>query len=288
MSKSKIDFTKIPGDYTYTQDKYGKSAYGVVAVGATSQRNNALQRTIGGRDRQPNDHGGHLIAHSLAGRNDESNLDPQNANINQITQRSIEREIANLANDPNKIVYIDVQNYSGSGSQRPDATMMTVAVQDKITGQIDIRDYSFQNASYQEQEEWDAIAREDVEVDPCQDIGMTPKERELANEYADEPFDIPLGQGRAFFLDPDSVPIPAETGNGMNDGVSLGIRSAESVTQDYDDGVSLGNQSPEMTSPGYDDGVSLGIQSNDSSHQSCDEGIFQNAGNSQDLDLSND
>lgn len=256
MSGNKIDFTQTPGDYTYTQDKYGKSAHGVVAVGATSERNNALQRTIGGADRQPNDHGGHLIAHSLAGRNDETNLDPQNANINQITQRAIERDIANLANDPSKVVYMDVQNYSGSGSQRPDATMMTVAVQDKTTGQIDIQHYSFQNASFQEQEEWEAIANEDVEVDPRQDIGMTPEERALANEYADEPFDIPLGQGRTFFLDPDTMPITAETGNSMDDGASLGIWNAESAVQDYDDGVSLGTQSIGNSDQDYDAGIS--------------------------------
>lgn len=211
---AKIDFTLTPGDYTYTQDEYGKSASGVIKVGTASQRDTYLQRTVGGGDRQPGDHGGHLIAHSLGGRNDETNLDPQNANVNQMGQRSIERDITRLASDPNKTVFVDVQNFCSNGSQRPDVTMMTVGVQDKTTGNISVDYYSFQNASYEEQAQWDAMVMEDMEYDPRQEIGMTPEERALADEYADAEWDIRPGEGHTTFFDETSTPVTADADPG--------------------------------------------------------------------------
>lgn len=232
----KIDFTGKPGEYTYTEGEYGKHNYGVVKVGATSERDAYAQRTVGGNDREAGDHGGHLIAHSLGGRNDKSNMDPQAANVNQIGQRSVERDVANLASDPNKTVYMDVQNYSGDGSQRPSATMMTVAVQDHETGKIDVEHYSFQNASYEEQEQWNEIANQDTEIDPRQDIGMTPEERELANEYAEEPVDTSLGDGFTVFLDQDAAPITED----MNDGGNMDLDSGTAVDDGMDGGTEMG------------------------------------------------
>lgn len=258
----RIDFTRTPGDYTYTQTELGKHAYGVVKNGATSERNSTAQRTAGGEDRQPGDHGGHLIPHSMGGQNDSTNLDAQNANVNQIDQRHVEQQASRLANDPNKTVFMDVQNYNSPGNQRPDATMITVAVEDKTTGQIDMEHYSFQNASHEEQAQWDAIANGNVETDPRQDIGMTPGERALANEYADfDCFGDGLGSGHTTFFDPADAPVSSLSANAMDDGVSLGSGSAMSGDESVDDGVSLGDNGLGTSDNGYGNGASMGEDS---------------------------
>ena len=86
---------------------------------------------------------------------------------------------------------MEVSNYSsfhsdGSPGQRPDASMITVAVRNELTGQEDVAHFSLQNASYEEQAQWEQIANENAEIDPRQDIGMTPEERALANELSEK------------------------------------------------------------------------------------------------------
>lgn len=180
-----IDFDGIPGVYTYSQGKYGKTAKGIVAVGAQSDRNPYAQVKAGGSERLEGDHGGHLIAHSLGGKNEAINIDAQAANVNQIDQRHVERMITDLAENPNNTVYLEVSNYTQEGHERPDATMMTVAVQDNETGKVDIEYWSFANASHEEQESWNQIANDYDSFDPRQDIGMTEEQRSLANELTD-------------------------------------------------------------------------------------------------------
>ena len=303
---ARIDFTMKPGDYVYGQDENGKYAYGVVRCGATSDRNPGAQRAAGGAERQPDDHGGHLIAHCLGGRNDETNLDAQNANVNQRGQRHIEQQVSDLANDPNKTVFMSVENYCSNGSERPDATMITVAVYDNTTGQVDVQEYSLQNASYEEQAEWDAIANEYGEVDPRQDDGLTPEQRALANEYAEyEDLDDSLGQGRAFFLDETTAPVLPEQGvanneNGNdpgvteeNDGANLGTETTASLEEDgaglesgdmeeatvENDGAALGEDAMEsgtsLENDGAsmeDDGVSMGEDTMDGASLESDDG----------------
>lgn len=250
-----INFNGTPGEYTYSKTQYGKQAEGIVAVGAQSERDPHAQRTVGGADRQPGDHGGHLIAHSLGGRNDESNMDPQAANVNQIDQRAVERQVAELAKDPNNTVYMSVSNYSGSGSERPDATMITAAVRNNTTGQVDVQYSSFQNASHEEQAEWEAIANSVTEIDPRQDAGMTPQERALANEYADKGFDKYDGLGTGFtydFTTGGSSSAAAE----VNDGLNLeSVTDAEPVSDQVYDGLEAG---PEEADSGESEGQESG------------------------------
>ncbi|MBR2421240.1 MAG: DNA/RNA non-specific endonuclease [Oscillospiraceae bacterium] len=198
-----IDFNGTPGDYTYSEDANGKSAEGIVAVGAQSDRNPAAQLAAGGEDRQAGDHGGHLIAHSLGGKNEPCNLDAQAANVNQIDQRGVERDLANLASNPDNTVYVGVHNFNSNGSQRPDATMMTGAVRDNTTGNIDIEHYSFQNASHEEQESWNKTVAQNTEIDSRQDAGMTAEERDLANELcgAEDTVDMSLGNATVTSFD---------------------------------------------------------------------------------------
>lgn len=237
------DFTMTPGEYVYGETATGKYAYGVVRYGATSERNSSAQRAAGGAARLEDDHGGHLIAYCLGGRNDATNLDAQNKNVNQRGQRYIENQVAELAKDPNKTVFMSVENYSSNG-QRPDAAMITVAVQDNTTGQIDVEHYSLQNASYEEQAQWDALANENSEVDPRQDEGMTKEERELANQLAEQ--ELPeekLGEGYTVFFGEESP----------NTGESLETEGVSEEGESVEEGESAGEESEEGMDGGIDD-----------------------------------
>lgn len=270
---SEIDFTGKPGEYTYTQSEHGKGASGIVKNGATSDRDPGAQRAAGGADREPGDHGGHLIPHSMGGRNDPTNLDAQNANVNQIGQRNIEREVSKLADDPNKNVYFGVQNYNRTGVDRPDCTMTTAGVQDKTTGAVDVAYTSLQNASYQEQAQWDRVVSENTEIDPRQDVGMTPEERALANEYADMPVDEgKLGSGYTVFFDGAAEPTTGSRENVIDDGVSLGA-GEKTVDQNFDDGVSLGASGNESVHEFDTDGVSVDVDRDNGPDNSMDGGM---------------
>ena len=143
-----MDYSGTPGEYTYSQNANGKSASGIIANGSTSERDLGAQRSAGGADRQAGDQGGHLIADRFGGRNDPTNLDAQAANVNQKEQANVERNVANLAANPNNTVSMNVSNFNSVG-ERPDATMINVGVQDNTTGAIDEQHISFQNASHE-------------------------------------------------------------------------------------------------------------------------------------------
>lgn len=179
-----VNFNGTPGEYTYAQGQFGKSAEGIVSVGPQSERKASVQQSAGGNDREAGDHGGHLIAHSLGGKNDEVNIDAQAVNVNQIDQRSAERNVTNLAQDTSNTVYMGVTNFTRSESERPDATMMTIGVQNNVSGTVDIEMMSFTNASHKDQVAWNQTAIENEGVDSRQDVGMTAEQRSIANELS--------------------------------------------------------------------------------------------------------
>lgn len=230
-----INFDGTPGDYTYSEDANGKSAEGIVAVGAQSDRDPGAQRAAGGADRQEGDHGGHLIAHSLGGKNEPCNLDAQAANVNQIDQRGVERDLANLAGNPDNSVYVGVHNFNSNGSQRPDATMITGAVRDNTTGNIDIEHHSFQNASHAEQESWNETAAQNTDIDARQDAGMTAEDRDLANDLcgAEDTVDMSLGNATVTSFDA-SVFDAGDTQGQDNTGMDLGSMDESGGPMDAD------------------------------------------------------
>jgi len=64
-----VNFNGTPGEYTYSQGQYGKSAKGIVSTAARSERNTSAQQNAGQNDREAGDHGSYLIAYSLGGKN---------------------------------------------------------------------------------------------------------------------------------------------------------------------------------------------------------------------------
>ena len=221
-----MDYSGTPGDYTYSQDHNGKSASGVIAIGSTSDRDLGAQRSAGGADRQPGDQGGHLIADRFGGRNDPSNLDAQAANVNQKDQANVERNVAELASDPNNTVSMSVSNFNSVGD-RPDATMINVGVQNNTTGETDEQHISFQNASHDLQQSWnDTTNYADQTIDPSQNAGMTDEQRDTANELcgAEDAVDDRLGSGwehsdfDTSFLDAGTTEGEAVGGTEMSSG----------------------------------------------------------------------
>lgn len=192
-----MDYSVTPGDYKYAQNQNGKSASGIIEIGSTSDRDLGAQKSVGGADRQAGDHGGHLIADRFGGRNDLSNLDAQAANVNQKDQANLERNVAELATDPNNTVSISVANFNSVG-ERPDATMINVGVHNNTSGEIDEQHVSFQNANHDLQQSWnDAANKADQTIDPSQNAGMTGEQRDIANELCGTENDVDdrLGSG---------------------------------------------------------------------------------------------
>lgn len=229
-----MDYSGTPGEYTYTQNANGKNASGIIANGSTSERDLGAQRSAGGSDRQTGDQGGHLIADRFGGRNDPTNLDAQAANVNQKDQANVERNVANLAANPNNTVSMSVANFNSVG-ERPDATMINVGVQDNTTGAIDEQHISFQNASHDLQQSWNDTANQaDQTIDPSQNAGMTDEQRDIANDLcgAEDAVDDRLGSGwehtdfDTSFLDAGSTESEAsgsaEVSSGESEGASEG------------------------------------------------------------------
>lgn len=233
-----MDYSGTSGEYTYSQNHNGKSASGVVANGSTSDRDLAAQRNAGGADRLPGDQGGHLIADRFGGRNDPSNLDAQAANVNQKDQANVERNIAELAANPNNTVSMSVANYNSVG-ERPDATMINVGVQNNTTGETDEQHISFQNASHDLQQSWNDNANQaDQTIDPSQNAGMTDEQRDIANELcgAEDAVDDRLGSGwehtdfDVSFLDAETTESEMAEGDELSSGESEG--ESESAGED--------------------------------------------------------
>ena len=251
-----MDYSGTPGDYTYSQTHNGKIVSGVVANGSTSDRDLAAQRSAGGADRQAGDQGGHLMADRFGGRNDPSNLDAQAANVNQKDQANVERNVSNLAANPNNTVSMSVANFNSVG-ERPDATMINVGVQNNTTGEIDEQHISFQNASHDLQESWNNTATQaDPAIEPSQNAGMADEQREAANELcsAEDAVDDRLGSGWSHtdfdvsFLDSETTENDA-TETSMGNEMSAGEESEGGVESGTEEGAGEGGE------PGDDGGL---------------------------------
>ena len=96
---------------------------------------------------------GHLVALSLGGNNEKYNLYPQNRDVNRRSYASVERGERYLAkNDVNvemqKIAYFDKED-----ATRPSCFMVNDNIQ-YSSGKQSVINYSFTNASFKEQDEW--------------------------------------------------------------------------------------------------------------------------------------
>ena len=260
-----VNYGGEPGEYEYGQDKYGKYAYGIYKEGATSERNPKVAAEVRERGATTGDHAGHLIPHSAGGRNDEINMDSQNANINQRDQRSVERNAAVLSRDTDNIVYYGVHNINDNNSLRPSNTQFTLGVYNTEAAKEDVEHYSFTNASHEDQARWSDIAIRNEPVDVRQDAGVSGEQRNLMNEMLGEEdaVSFKVGEGEMYhFIDtkdneavelevPDNTTLLDETHLEESDSDETIIIENQDV--DIEDNV---NEEADENSEGDYDGMS--------------------------------
>ncbi|WP_354314726.1 DNA/RNA non-specific endonuclease [Sporosarcina psychrophila] len=126
-------------NYKYTTDELGS----IVNVNAPelvlkkADRNKYAQANVGGKDRLPDDDGGHLIGAQFNGPPDIDNLVPQNSQINRRggVWYEMETEWANALKEiPPKKVSISIDPIYSNNSMRPDSFM----VEYEIEGQFPV------------------------------------------------------------------------------------------------------------------------------------------------------
>ncbi|WP_245590302.1 DNA/RNA non-specific endonuclease [Cohnella panacarvi] len=124
---------KSPDGYTYRTDSHGRivECEGDLVLGS-AERNEYAQRTVGGKDRLPDDDGGHLIGAQFQGLKDIDNLVPQNSQINRSGGEwfNMETEWANaLKETPPKRVTVKIDPVYLGDSMRPDIFRITYEIE---------------------------------------------------------------------------------------------------------------------------------------------------------------
>ncbi len=120
--------------YRFDIDLIGRTqqARGVIVANPNQSRSRAAQRTAGGRDRLPTDHGGHYIARRFNGPTEAFNHFAQDANFNRSGYASLENQWAAAVRAGRK-VRVDIRaNYEGL-SQRPSEIIVIFWVDGKMT-----------------------------------------------------------------------------------------------------------------------------------------------------------
>lgn len=137
-----------PGNYTYQQSEYGKSASGSLEL-QKGERNAYAQRTVGGEDRLARDDGGHLIGNRFHGDGGYQNLEAQDRSLNRGAYKQKENEWADSLEQGDK-AFVNTQSYRSNGSERPDA-FMGYQVTEHADGSREWDAFSYQNQSPEEQ-----------------------------------------------------------------------------------------------------------------------------------------
>ena len=130
--KLKPNNTYILNGYKYTTDDKGRiiSVESKPTINPENTRNNSEQTQVGGKDRRPNDQGGHIIGRDMNGDGGIGNLLPMNGIINQSDYKRMENEVKKkLENGENVTVNTKVI-YNGDSS-RPDKIITTIEVDGK-------------------------------------------------------------------------------------------------------------------------------------------------------------
>ncbi len=118
--KPNIQYTS-PEGYTYKTDELGRiiSCEGTLQKGV-AERNKYAQRTVGGKDRLPDDEGGHLIASIFKGSGDIDNLVPMDSNLNKGEWKKLENDWAKALNaTPPEEVKVKITPVYEGNSKRP-------------------------------------------------------------------------------------------------------------------------------------------------------------------------
>ena len=113
--------THTKNGYTYQLDSHGRvtKVEGTLTLNKSQTRNPNAQKTAGGKDRLPDDQGGHFVGRRFDGPTDEMNHFAQNGNFNNSAYKKLENSWEKALKD-NKDVRIEINPRYNGDSLRPD------------------------------------------------------------------------------------------------------------------------------------------------------------------------
>ena len=119
---------------TYKTDEKGRiiSCESIPQKPSENPRDIDAQTSVGGRDRKPDDQGGHIVGHDLGGDDGLGNLVPMDARINQSDYKRMENDIKQASEEGKDVKVKTELSYEGD-SKRPDKITTTVTVDGKDT-----------------------------------------------------------------------------------------------------------------------------------------------------------
>lgn len=113
--------THTKNGYTYQLDSHGRvtKVEGTLTLNKSQTRNQNAQKKAGGKDRLPDDQGGHFVGRRFDGPTDEMNHFAQNGNFNNSAYKKLENSWEKALKD-NKDVRIEINPRYNGDSLRPD------------------------------------------------------------------------------------------------------------------------------------------------------------------------
>ncbi|MDY4298815.1 DNA/RNA non-specific endonuclease [Pseudomonas salmasensis] len=113
--------THTKNGYTYQLDSHGRvtKVEGTLTLNKSQTRNQNAQKNAGGKDRLPDDQGGHFVGRRFDGPTDEMNHFAQNGNFNNSAYKKLENYWEKALKD-NKDVRIKINPRYNGDSLRPD------------------------------------------------------------------------------------------------------------------------------------------------------------------------
>lgn len=118
----------------YTTDENGRiiSCEAKPVLSPENPRDNEAQRQSGGKDRRPNDQGGHIVGRDMNGDGGLGNLVAMDSKINQSDYKRMENDIKAALDEGKEVTTKAEMTYSGD-SERPDKITVTVTTDGKDT-----------------------------------------------------------------------------------------------------------------------------------------------------------
>lgn len=118
----------------YTTDEIGRiiSCEAKPVRSPENPRDNEAQRQAGGKDRRPNDQGGHIVGRDMNGDGGLGNLVAMDSKINQSDYKRMENDIKAALDEGKEVTTKTEMTYSGD-SERPDKITVTVTTDGKDT-----------------------------------------------------------------------------------------------------------------------------------------------------------
>lgn len=130
--KLKPNNTYILNGNKYTTDHNGRiiSVEAKPRINPENTRNNGEQTQVGGKDRRPNDQGGHIIGRDMNGDGGIGNLLAMDGRINQSDYKRMENEVKKKLENGENVTINTKVIYNGDSS-RPDKIITTIEVDGK-------------------------------------------------------------------------------------------------------------------------------------------------------------